>query len=48
MLNIISGNKNVNQNYNEGLPHTGQNGHHQKANKLMLERVWRKWNPPTL
>ena len=30
-------------------PHSGQNGHHQKVyNQSMLERVWRKGNPPTL
>ena len=25
-------------------PHTGQNGHHQKLYKQVLERVWRKGN----
>ena len=40
--------RNANQN-NELSPHTGQNGHHEKVYKqLMLERVWRKVNPPTL
>ena len=29
-------------------PHTGQNAHHQKVYKQMLERVWRKGNPLTL
>ena len=28
MLNIVNYSRNVNQNYNEILPHTGQNGHH--------------------
>ena len=31
MLNITKYWRNVNQNYNEVLPHTGQNGHHQKT-----------------
>ena len=30
MLNITHYQRNVNQNYNEILPQTGQNGHHQK------------------
>ena len=30
MLNITNYQRNTNQNYNEVLPHTGQNGHHQK------------------
>ena len=38
-----------NQNYNEVSPHTGQNGHCQKVYKQeMLEKVWRKGNPPAL
>ena len=35
--------RNANQNYNVALPHTGQNGHHQKIYKQqMLERVWKR------
>ena len=30
MLNMTNYQRNVNQNYNEVSPHTGQNGHHQK------------------
>ena len=30
MLNITNYQRNANQNYNEVLPHTGQNSHHQK------------------
>ena len=30
MLNIANYQRNMNQNYNEVSPHTGQNGHHQK------------------
>ena len=49
MLNITNYQSNANQNYNEVLPHTGQNGHHKKIYKQqILERVWRKGNPPTL
>ena len=33
MLNIPNYQKNANQNYNEVLPHTGQDGHHQKVYK---------------
>ena len=32
MVNIIN-QRNANQNYNEVLPHTGQNGHHKKLYK---------------
>ena len=32
-LNTANYQKNANQNYNEVLPHTGQNGHHQKVYK---------------
>ena len=36
-------------NYNDILPHTGQNGLQEKFYKQeMLERVWRKGNPLTL
>ena len=31
MLNTVHYYRNENQNYNEMLPHTGQNGHHQKV-----------------
>ena len=31
MLNITNYQRNVNQNYNEVSPHTGQNGHYQKS-----------------
>ena len=49
MLNITNYERNVNQNYNEVSPHTGQNGHHKKVYKQeMLERVWRKGNPLAL
>ena len=33
---------------NNDSSHTSQNGHHKKIYKQMLERVWRKGNPPTL
>ena len=33
MLNIINYQRNANQNYSEVLPHTSQNGHHQKIYK---------------
>ena len=33
-------------NYNEISPYTGQNGHHQKS-KQVLERLWREGNPTT-
>ena len=33
MLNIYNYQRNANQNYNEILPLTSQNGHHQKVNK---------------
>ena len=40
MLNIAHYDRNANQKYNETLPHTSQNGHHQKVYKqLMLERA---------
>ena len=48
MLNITHYQRNANQNHYEVPFHTSQNGHHQKVYKQMLERVWRKWNPPTL
>ena len=33
LLNIINYQRNVNQNYNEVSPHSGQNGHYQKVYK---------------
>ena len=49
MLNITHYQRNARQNYNEVSPHTGQNGYHQKIYKQkMLERMWRKGNPPAL
>ena len=39
----------MNQNYNKLLPQTSQNGYYQKIYKQkMLERMWRKGNPPAL
>ena len=48
MFNIANHYKNVNQNYQEVLPHTSQNDHHLKNNykEQVLERVQRKGNPP--
>ena len=42
--------RNENQDYNEVVPHTNQNDHHQKNiyKQEMLERVWGKGNPPTM
>ena len=34
--------KNANQNYNEVLPHTGKNGHHQKVAKINAGEVVEK------
>ena len=48
MLNITHYQRNTNQNHNEVLSHTSQNGCHQKVYKQMLEKVWRKGNPLTL
>ena len=49
MLNIIHYQRNANQNHNEVPSHTIQNGCYQKVYKhKMLERVWRKKNPPML
>ena len=44
MLNIAHYYSNANENYNEISPHTGQNAHHQKVYKQMLERMWIKGN----
>ena len=49
MLNITHYQRNANQNYNEISPYTGQNSHQQNIhNQKVLERVWRKGNPPTV
>jgi len=54
MLSITNYLRNAKQNYNELSLHTVQNDHHQKKKKkeihkqFMLDRVWRKGNPPTL
>ena len=57
ILNIPDYQRNANKNYNEEPPHTGQNGHHEKAYKLkMLEKNKNKHagkdvekrEPPTL
>ena len=49
MLSITSHQRDANQNRNEILPHTSQNGHHKQTNKQqVLERLWRKVNPSTL
>ena len=40
MLNIANYQRNANQNYNEVLPQTGQNGHHLK--KSTHNKCWRK------
>ena len=53
MLDITNHQGNANQNHNEILPHTCQNGYHQKKKKKehkqqMLVRMWRKGNPYTL
>ena len=49
MFKIISNYINANQNYNEILPHTSENGYHPKIHKQqMLKRVWREGNPPAL
>ena len=48
MLNIANNQKNANRN-NQILPLTGQNACHLKVHRLqMLEKVWRRGNPPTL
>ena len=49
MLNITNHQRNANQNLNEILPHTCQNGYHQKDKKQqVLVRMWRKGNPCAL
>ena len=38
MLKIASYQRNANQNYNEVLPHTGQNSHHQTVSNSKCKR----------
>ena len=38
MINIANYKKNANQNYNEVLPHTGQNSHHQTVSNSKCKR----------
>ena len=46
MLSISNYQRNINQNYNDVLSHTSQNGHHQKVYKQkMLERGVEKKEP---
>jgi hypothetical protein len=45
MLNIVSDQRNANQNNPEILPYTSQNGYDQN---FMLQRMWRKRNTPLL
>ena len=48
MLNIANNQGNANQNDNEILAHTCQNGDHQKKHKShMLERMWKEGNSGT-
>lgn len=48
MLDTINNQGNAKQNH-EIPPHTSQNGHHLKDKKqLLLARMWRKGDPPTL
>ena len=49
MLNIANYQTSANKYYNDEPSHTNLNGHNLKVYKQeMLERVWRKENPPTL
>ena len=49
MLNITHYQRNANQDHNEVPFHTSQNGSDPNVYKqYMLERVWRKGNPPIL
>ena len=49
LLSIISHQRVANENHNEILLHTSQNGHHKQINKQqVLDRIWRKGNPSTL
>ena len=57
MLNIANYQRNINQNYNEVTPHTGQNGHYskvtnnrsregvQKRDSLTLMWEWKRIQP---
>ena len=47
-VSITSHQRDANENHNEILSHTGQNGQHKQINKQMLERLWRKGNPSAL
>ena len=47
MLNIINYQRNANQNYNEVLPHTSQNGHHEKNLQTINARVGMKKREPS-
>ena len=46
MLSIAHYKRNANQNYNEVLPHTSQNGHHQKVYKLNAGDGVERWIDP--
>ena len=49
MLSIANHQGNANQNHNEILPHSCQNGYQLKEHKKqVLVRIWRKRNPHTL
>ena len=50
MLNTANSQRNAHQNcpYNKIAAHSNQNVHPQSLQTIMLERVWRKENPPTL
>ena len=49
MFNIVNHQGNTSQNHNELLPHTYQNGSHQKEYKQqMLVKMWEKRNLGTL
>ena len=48
MFNVTTYQRNANQNYSEVSSHTNEKGHQQKVHKQILERVWGRWDPPTL
>ena len=49
MLNTAYYRRNANQNYSEVSPHTSQNGHHKNVYEYqVLQKLWRKGNPPTV
>ena len=48
MLSITSHQRDANENDNEILLHTSQNGHRKQINKQVLVNLWRKGNPSTL